>query len=248
MKRFILIIMIFTLCLVSCGGAEERNKDVSAGRMSEDVSEETDVSAEESFESENISELLEESEEATSEESDFEPDDDELVEVSIYAENIVIDLRYATEDNFFKTKLYEENKAYLRYGTLKKLIIAEKALEEKGVYIKIWDAYRPIEAQRAMWEICPDPRYVSDPEKGTLSHTRGSALDVTLIYKDGKEVLMPTDFDDFSEKADRDYSDVSDAAAENAKMLEKVMEEAGFIGYKAEWWHYSDTDGYDIIR
>lgn len=239
MKRFILIIMIFTLCLVSCGGAEERNKDVS---------EETGASAEESFESENVSELLEESEEATSEESDFEPSDEDLVEVSLYAENIITDLRYATEDNFFKTKLYEENKAYLRYGTLKKLLIAEKALEEKGFYIKIWDAYRPIEVQRAMWEICPDPRYVSDPEKGNLSHTRGSALDVTIVYKDGGEVLMPTDFDDFSEKADRDYSDVSDDAAENARTLETIMEEAGFIGYKAEWWHYSDTDGYDIIR
>ncbi len=92
MKRFILMIMIFTLCLVSCGDSEERNKDVS---------EETGASAEESFESENISELLEESEEATSEESDFEPSDEDLVEVSLYAENIVIDLRYAAEDNFF---------------------------------------------------------------------------------------------------------------------------------------------------
>jgi D-alanyl-D-alanine dipeptidase len=85
-----------------------------------------------------------------------------------------------------------------------------------------------------------DPAFVADPNSGVSSHSRGGTVDVTLVMPDGSPVAMPTGFDDFSPLADRNYSDVSDPAREHALILERTMENAGFSGYFAEWWHYSD--------
>ena len=112
----------------------------------------------------------------------------------------------------------------------------------------MWDAYRPIEAQLKLWEICPDPAYVSDPNKGYSGHCRGNTIDVTLVTADGKELEMPSGYDEFSALADRDYSDVSSAAAKNAELLESVMKKHGFKGYQAEWWHYTDTVSYRVVK
>ena len=85
---------------------------------------------------------------------------------------------------------------------------AAEELEEKGVYFKIWDAYRPVWAQFKLWEICPDPTFVSNPNVGFSSHSRGNTVDITLVDKEGNELLMPSAFDEFSSAADRDYSDL----------------------------------------
>ena len=115
-----------------------------------------------------------------------------------------------------------------------------------GYGLKIWDAYRPVSAQFDLWDACPDSTYVANPNKGFSNHSRGNAVDVTLVDKEGREVEMPTGFDDFSELADRDYSDCPAAAAENALLLEGVMERHGFRGYRGEWWHFSDIDSYEV--
>ena len=83
---------------------------------------------------------------------------------------------------------------------------------------------------------------------GFSSHSRGNTLDVTLVDENGVELEMPTGFDDFSAKADRDYSDCTAAAANNADILEILMEKHGFTGYAGEWWHYSDTMSYPVER
>lgn len=119
-------------------------------------------------------------------------------------------------------------------------------LAEQGYGLKIWDAFRPPAAQFVMWEICPDGNYVADPNRGFSSHSRGNTVDLTLIAADGMEAVMPTGFDDFSPKADRDYSDVDPEAATNALILENAMTAAGFKPYFGEWWHFSDTDSYDV--
>lgn len=173
-----------------------------------------------------------------------EPADDAFVLIKDYIPDIYVDLKYATADNFTGEAIYTFSEAYLRYGTVKKLAAAQNALSEQGYCLKVWDAYRPVFAQQALWDVCPDPNFVSNPQTGTSSHCRGSAVDVTLVTADGKELSMPTGFDDFSSLADRDYSDVPVEAAENVKILENAMTASGFNTYFKEWWHYSDTVEY----
>ncbi|MBQ9993364.1 MAG: M15 family metallopeptidase, partial [Clostridia bacterium] len=168
------------------------------------------------------------------------PDDTELVLIAEYIPDIIIDLKYATCDNFTGVKIYESADAYLRYGTVKKLAAAAQMAESHGYRLKIWDAYRPVSAQYKLWDICPDPTYVSNPENGFSKHSRGNTVDITLVYSDCTDIPMPSGYDDFSSLADRDYSDVSSDARGNALLLESIMEECGSVGYFGEWWHYYD--------
>ena len=178
-----------------------------------------------------------------------EPADDELVPVRDYIPDIAVELKYATADNFTGQVIYDFDEAYLRYGTVKKLMEVQEALSELGYGLKIWDAYRPIETQFALWEVCPDPKYVSDPNKGSCSHSRGNTVDVTLVDGDGRDVTMPTGFDDFTELADRDYGDVEDEEAVlNVRLLEDTMISRGFNAYRGEWWHFSDTVEYGPVE
>lgn len=162
-----------------------------------------------------------------------EPAEDALVDVCTYLPGVYADLRYATENNFTGQVIYDFTQPQLRYGTLKKLAQAQEMLAERDLALKIWDAYRPVSAQFRLWEVCPDPQYVADPTKGYSGHSRGNTVDVTLVSADGSPVPMPTDFDDFTAMADRDYSDVSDTAAyDNVRMLEDTMVSCGFRPYE----------------
>lgn len=175
-----------------------------------------------------------------------EPNDADFVAVSAYIPDIQVDLKYATADNFTGQVIYEFSDVYLRYGTVKKLVAVQQELRSSGYALKIWDGFRPVSAQEKLWEICPDPTYVSHPVTGSRSHCRGSAVDVTLVDSDGNEVAMPTGFDDFSPFADRDYSDCEIEAANYAMFLETIMEAHGFVGYSGEWWHFADSETYDV--
>lgn len=178
-----------------------------------------------------------------------EPEDGELVRIIDYLPSAREELAYATEGNFTGQQIYDFYNAYLRYGTVKKLAPVCAELEEMGLGILIWDGFRPVSAQAALWDICPDARYVSHPVTGTRAHCRGNAVDLTLVYLEtGEKLEMPTGFDDFSALADRNYSDCTDAAAENARLLEDVMKKHGFKPYSAEWWHYTDTESYPVAE
>ena len=174
------------------------------------------------------------------------PEEDTLVAVTDYIPEIQVELKYATEDNFTGQVIYDFQEVYLRYGTVKKLREVQTSLAEAGLELKIWDGYRPVSAQYRLWEVCPDPTYVANPETGYSNHSRGSAVDVTLVDSAGTEMEMPTGFDDFSALADRDYSDCPREAAENAQLLQNIMEKYGFKGYFGEWWHFSDTVSYPV--
>ena len=176
-----------------------------------------------------------------------EPKDEDLVLIKEYIPSIRFDIRYATENNFTGQVIYDSNDAYLRYGTVKKLKRVQEQLQEKGLCLLIYDAYRPTKAQEKLWEICPDPNFVSDPKNGFSGHCRGGAIDITLMDSNGELLEMPSDFDEFTSLADRDYSDVSSVAAENSQMLEDIMTKNGFSGYRKEWWHYSDTVKYSVV-
>lgn len=172
--------------------------------------------------------------------------DEEFVRVLDYIPTLYVQLKYATQDNFTGSVIYDFTEAYLRYGTVKKLAAAQETLLERGLSLLIWDAYRPREAQFTLWETCPDPVYVANPETGNSGHSRGNTVDVTLVTAEGESVEMPTGFDDFSPLADRDYSDVPTEARENARILENAMTASGFEPYWGEWWHYSDSVKYDV--
>ncbi len=184
---------------------------------------------------------------ATSPVTTAEPKAADFVRVRDFLPDVIDDLKYSTDENFTKTVIYTFDEAYLRYGTVKKLMKAAELLAEKGYGIKIWDAFRPPSAQFRLWQICPDPVYVADPNKGFSSHSKGNTIDMT-VYRlaDKTELEMPTGFDDFSKKADRDYSDVGAVQAENAEMLEEIMKRCGFKPYYGEWWHFSDADSYPV--
>ena len=174
------------------------------------------------------------------------PAPEDFVRVLDYIPSARQELLYATDRNFTGQVIYDFTDAYLRYGTVKKLIAVSEDLAQLGLSLKIWDGFRPVSAQFRLWEVCPDPAFVANPQKGFSSHSRGNTVDITLVDTDGNELEMPTGFDDFSKKADRDYSDCTETAASHAELLEILMEKHGFRGYSAEWWHFSDTDEYPV--
>ncbi len=188
-------------------------------------------------------------EETTAEETTAPPPpprDEDFVRILDYIPDAVIELRYATTNNFTGKVIYNFNDAYLRYGTVCKLKSVADELREMGFRLKIWDAFRPTEAQFKLWEVYPDNTYVANPYYGYSSHSRGNTVDITLITLDGEELQMPTGFDDFSVLADRNYSDCTPVARENATTLEEAMKNGGFVPYFGEWWHFSDSVSYDV--
>lgn len=164
----------------------------------------------------------------------------DLVELSEYIPGLFIDLRYAGSNNVFKRPVYSESRAVLRRGPADKLKKAESQFEEMGYHLKVWDAHRSLQTQRLLWEAMPDERYVVNPDKGISYHCRGAAVDVTLVDNSGQELIMPSDFDDFSAKANRDYSDTPPQAEANARLLENIMKQNGFDSIFNEWWHFAD--------
>ena len=169
----------------------------------------------------------------------------DLVDIQDLDPTIIVDLKYATEDNFTGQRVYPEDaKAYLRLEVAEKLVEVHKKLQEIGLGLKVFDAYRPHSVQYKFWELVPDTRYVADPELGS-NHNRGAAVDVTLVDLEGNELVMPTGFDDFSEKARRDYYALSEEAIKNRELLEEYMFEGGFIPLPSEWWHFDDENIYE---
>lgn len=154
---------------------------------------------------------------------------------------ILLDLRYATAQNFLKQKVYPSATCLLRRPVAERLLQVQKALLEKGYSLKLWDCYRPLSVQKKMWAIVHDSRYVADPKTGSR-HNRGAAVDATLVKKTGEAIEMPTEFDDFSEKADPDSEATwTPAAKANYQILLEAMQASGFSVLDSEWWHYDST-------
>ncbi len=160
-----------------------------------------------------------------------------LVDISFIISALAVDMRYSTKDNFTNTIVYPVSKCYLIESVAQALKSASEECSNLGYTIKIWDGYRPLTAQHIFWELVPDERYVADPQKGSR-HNRGCAVDLTLIDKNGKELDMGTGFDDFTEKAHRDFKNLHAHVLQNRQLLQNVMEKNHFIGWKNEWWHF----------
>jgi len=166
----------------------------------------------------------------------------DLVELKHYVPNLMLDIRYATTNNFTGQQLYPQARCFLRREPAKQLCAVQSELARSGLGLKIFDGYRPLSVQRKMWEVFPQPGYVADPKKGSR-HNRGAAVDVTLIrLADGRELTMPTPYDDFTERAHRDFMQLPDEAIRNRQLLEQVMTRHGFVGLPTEWWHFDFGD------
>ena len=153
---------------------------------------------------------------------------------------IMVDMKYATEDNFVSEKMYECGRCFLRPEVALKLQEIQKELAQKNLGLKVYDCFRPRPIQWKLWEKVPDPRYVSDPKKGSM-HNRGAAVDLTLVDADGIELDMGTKFDYFGKEAYPSYTNLPDSVLANRKMLSEIMLANGFKAISTEWWHYSYT-------
>lgn len=166
--------------------------------------------------------------------------DSTFVNLKEYSSEFIYDMKYATEDNFLKAKVYVCAECYLRLKTVKALIAANNDFQKLGYKIKIFDCYRPLSIQKRMWDIVPNPEYVANPAKGSI-HNRGGAVDITLVDKNGNELDFGTAFDHFGVEAGHNYKKLPKKIRNNRKMLKKIMVQNGFREYKSEWWHYDFT-------
>lgn len=168
--------------------------------------------------------------------------DTTFVNLKDYSNDFVYDMKYATEDNFLKAKVYDCAECLLRYKTVKALIAANKDFMKNGCKIKLFDCYRPLSIQKKMWEIVSNPEYVADPKKGSI-HNKGGAVDITLVNAKGEELEMGTNFDFFGIEASHNYKKFPVSVKANRKYLKSVMIKNGFNSFDSEWWHYNLKTG-----
>lgn len=172
----------------------------------------------------------------------------QLVEITQLTHNIILDMRYATSNNFTGKAVYDSSTCYLHKDAL---VLLERAIDlaaDQGLMVKILDAHRPQVAQERLWEVCPNPDYVMPPEKGS-HHTRGVAVDITLVDGDGNELDMGTPFDTFEKSSHHGSQLISPEAARNRYLLLGIMMSAGWDFYVNEWWHYQmfNPRSYELI-
>lgn len=162
----------------------------------------------------------------------------ELIDLERFVPGLVLDIRYATANNFTGEKIYNSAKAYARKPVAEALKRVQSDLKPQGLGIKIFDAYRPYKATVKFYEIYRDTTYVASPYRGSR-HNRGCALDLTIInLKSGEELKMPTGYDSFKKEA-WPTTPVSDPLIrKNRALLINAMEKHGFRVNSSEWWHY----------
>ena len=161
----------------------------------------------------------------------------DFVSIKELSGDIVLDIKYATPDNFLKQSVYECGECFLRKETAQALAKVNAELMQKGYRIKVFDCYRPLSVQRKMWKIMPNTPYVANPAKGS-KHNRGAAVDLTLVTLDGKELDMGTPFDFFGQKAHHGYKNLPKNVLANRTLLKSSMEKHNFSSISSEWWHY----------
>jgi D-alanyl-D-alanine dipeptidase len=165
---------------------------------------------------------------------------DDFVDVAALIPDAVLDLRYATADNFTGAVLYPKAVCKLRRAVAARLAKAAELLRAQDRRLLLGDCYRPQSIQEKFWKLVPDPRYVANPKTGSR-HSRGAAVDLALVDRAGKPVVLPTKFDEFSEVAHRSRALAGPRGAE-AQRLADAMTEAGFRGMPTEWWHFDAPD------
>ena len=161
-----------------------------------------------------------------------------FVDIQAADPSIGLDIRYATTDNFTRAKIYDCARCLLRPEAAHALEKAHRTLQQQGLGLKMFDCYRPRPYQQRLWDKVPNPDYVTPPAKGSM-HSRGAAVDLTIVDANGQELDMGTPYDFFGPKAHYDYTQLPGKVLANRRLLRQTMEAAGFQGIRTEWWHFS---------
>lgn len=177
-----------------------------------------------------------------------EPD---LVELDQFDAAIKLDIRYATSDNFVGRPVYPEARAFLQRPAAEALRRANAKLRRHGYGIVVFDGYRPWSVTKLFWDVTPPDKhqFVADSREGSR-HNRGCAADVSLYQlATGRNVPMPSEYDEMTERAYPDYRGGTDDERRTRDLLRQVMETEGFSVYRTEWWHfdYRDWKQYAIL-
>lgn len=170
------------------------------------------------------------------------PVEHHLVDVRSIQPPPLEEIRYATRYNFTGEVLYPRPAAFVNRAVASALAQVQADLAKEGLGLKIYDGYRPLSVQQKMWDLVRDERYVSNPAVNRGRHTRGTAVDVTLVDRMGNDLDMPSTFDDFTEAAHRDSKTMTEVQRTNMRKLEAAMTSRGFEPYPFEWWHFDFHD------
>jgi zinc D-Ala-D-Ala dipeptidase len=175
----------------------------------------------------------------------------ELVEPQRLDASIHLDIRYATTNNFTGRRMYREARAFLQRPAAEAVVRAHRALKSRGYGLLIYDGYRPWSVTKVFWDVTPvDKRkFVANPLRGSR-HNRGCAVDIGLYnLRTGKEVPMPSAFDEMSERAAADFSGGTAAERRTRALLREALEKEGFRVNPDEWWHfdYQDWKQYRVL-
>lgn len=171
-----------------------------------------------------------------------------LVEISKPHFDVDVEIAYATVDNFTRGKIYGRPGCYLHPRAAEHLTTAIHLAAQQHLRIRIYDAFRPSEAQWVLWQHTPDPDFLTDPRRGS-PHSRGVAVDLTLIDRKGIQLEMGTEFDAFTPLSHHGNLTISSQAQHNRYLLMGIMTTAGWDFYQNEWWHYQlfNARTYDLL-
>jgi D-alanyl-D-alanine dipeptidase len=172
----------------------------------------------------------------------FRPDS--LIELAKLDPTIKLDMRYATSNNFMKRKMYTQASAFLQRPAAESLLLVHQDLKSRGYGLLIFDAYRPWSVTKKFWDETPRKKriYVANPARGS-KHNRGCAVDLSLYdLSSGMEIPMPSQYDDFTEKASISYVGGTERQRRSRDLLRAVMESHGFKVNPDEWWHFDHRD------
>jgi zinc D-Ala-D-Ala dipeptidase len=175
----------------------------------------------------------------------------DLVELTAIEPSIKLDIRYATANNLAGKPVYTEARAFLQRPAAEALARAHRALKPRGFGLLVFDGYRPWRVTKRFWDVTPPEKreFVADPAQGS-KHNRGCAVDLSMYdMKTGREVEMPSAYDEMSPRAYPDYAGGQADARERRDLLRRAMEAEGFIVEPNEWWHfnYKDWKAYPIL-
>lgn len=162
----------------------------------------------------------------------------ELVQIKKPDFDVDLEIAYATSNNFTGAPLYKKPLCFLHKEAALKLKEAIELAAQIGYRVKVFDAFRPLEIQQKLWDFNPDPKFLSNPETGSVPHCRGVAVDLTLIDKNGLELDMGTGFDEFDPRSYHGNKEISSESQRNRHILMGIMTTAGWDFYRNEWWHY----------
>ncbi|WP_375559894.1 M15 family metallopeptidase [Bernardetia sp. OM2101] len=252
---YFILSVLFTFWLSSCSNQDSKKLEASeqAEKLVQDsikkVEDEKTEFIKDSLKQIELQKQLQAKQEAEKKAYFEKLEDSAMVELIKYDSSLVLDIRYATEDNFMKQKVYPCAKALLRKVAAEALFEAHQKFKEKGYRIKIYDGYRPLSVQWILWNTTTNKNYVANPRKGS-NHNKGCAVDMTLVDADGNELNMGTGYDFFGKEAHHTFTDFSSDTKEeilkNRQLLKTIMASVGFSSISNEWWHYNFKIKYPV--